>query len=80
MSIVAVLSTGARTDGVVDGFVDKEDAGDDMEEEESGRGAKKTVRVAGPSWLRERFTVIDIAGLWYLSRGKCLRQTLRAPR
>lgn len=32
--------------------------------------AKKTVNVAGPSWSVLRLTVIETAGLWYLSRGR----------
>ena len=35
-----------------------------------GGGAKKTVNVAGPSWSVLRLTVIETAGLWYLSRGR----------
>lgn len=77
--MVSILLVGALTDGAVDGSVDEEGADDAVVEEDLEGGAKKTVRVAGPSWSRVRFTVIDIAGLWYLSRGRCLRQTLRAP-
>lgn len=74
------MSESACPDGVADGSVDEEGAGDAVVDEDLGGGAKNTVSVAGPSWSLERLTVIDIAGLWYLSRGRCLRQTLRAPR
>lgn len=40
------------------------------EEDALRGGAKKTVNVAGPSWSVLRLTVIETAGLWYLSRGR----------
>ena len=79
MSIVTILLAGALPNGSVDGFVDEEDTGDIAAGEDLGGGEKKIVRVAGPSWSSVRFTVIDIAGLWYLSRGRNFCQTLRAP-
>ena len=63
MSMVTILLAGAFPNGSVDGFVDEEDAGDIVAREDLGGVEKKTVRVAGPSWSRVRFTVIDIAGL-----------------
>ena len=77
--MVTILLAGAFPNGSGDEFVDEEDAGDVVAGEDLGGGAKKIVRVAGPCWSSVRFTVIDIAGLWYLSRGRNLRQTLRAP-
>ena len=42
--------------------------------------AKKIDSVAGPVLSSERSTVMDTAGLWYLSRGRYWRHTLRAPK
>ena len=70
MSIDSVRSDGVCSEGGVDVLVDEAGAGDAVGEVEVGAGAKKIDRVAGPVWSVDRFIVIEMAGLWYLSRGR----------
>jgi len=46
-----------------------------VEEEEDGEPKWMVIR-AGPVWFVVRFTVMGIAGLWNLRRGRHVRQNL----
>jgi len=70
MLIVSILFDGLCPEGAVEWSVDDEGAGDAVADKYFEGGAKKIVRVAGPSWSAVRFTVMDMAGLWYLRRGR----------
>lgn len=71
ISIDSSRSTGGCVDSeefVV--TVEDKISGEEDAEVVFGGGAKKMVNVAGPSWSVLRLTVIETAGLWYLSRGR----------
>lgn len=68
--MVSTLREGLCIEEAVDGSVDEEGAGEAVPDVEFEGGAKNTVRVEGPSWSTVRFTVIEMAGLWYLRRGR----------
>ena len=70
ISIDSTRSKGACSDGAVLEDVEEEGADDEVVEASCSGGAKKMVRIAGPSWSFVRLTVIEIAGLWYLRRGR----------
>ena len=62
------------------GFVGLDEDGDSElvlpDVDDCALGEKNMVMVAGLDWSAIRLTVIGIAGLWYLSRGRHSRQNL----